>query len=148
MPPSSARTKAPPSPARVEVFRPTGWLRWPVLVAMGFWVAVFFELVGLKGVSSHAFLGAAFFIALFSLLAVFYHSNTIEVTSDGVIERGLTSFRLVRFRDIVRVDVKPGLLQTSYTLLARQGALCFTSLFGGHRRLVALIIERSRLARL
>jgi hypothetical protein len=85
---------------------------------------------------------------MFSALAVFYHSMTIEVTGEGVAVRGLRSLRMVPFSEIVRIDVKPGLFQTNYAVRARHGLLSFTSLFGGHRRLLELIVERSRLGRL
>lgn len=130
------------------MFRPRPWLRWSVVAAVVFWMAIFFLLVGIRGSPNQAFASAGFFIALFTALGIFYANIRIEVTNDGLVVRGFGSFRLVPFSDVVRVDVKPGLMQTSYAVLARGGFVNFTSLFSGHQRLMSLIVERSRLARL
>lgn len=129
------------------VFRTTGWLRYPVLAAIGCWLAIFFFLVAWHVVSGPAFLGVAFFVGLFTVLAVFYNNTIIEVTRDGIVMRGVLSFRRVLFDDILKIDVKPGPLQTVYSVRARRGFVLFTSLISGHRQLLNLIVERARLAR-
>lgn len=131
----------------VEIFRPRRWLRLTVLAAIVFWMSMFFELVRLEGASGQAFLGVGFFLTLFSGLAVFYNNTCIELTADGVISRGVTSFRLLRFADIQKVDVKPGLLQTTYAIRGRRGIVLFTNLLADHQRLLQLIVERAQLAR-
>jgi hypothetical protein len=130
-----------------EVFRPRVWLRYSVLAAIVFWLSMLVCLLAMRASAERAFLGVAFFITLFSILSVFYNNTAIEVTSDGVIVRGMTSFRLVPYADIVKVDVRPGILQTTYAVRARQGLVFFTSLFAGHQRLLELIVERAHLAR-
>lgn len=156
--PSSQRQPGSPAPrgARTdasredtpEVFRPSLWLRSLVIGAIAFWVVIFFCLVGLPASSDRAFLSVGLFILLFTILGIFYGNLAIEVTREDVIVRGVLSFRLLPLRDVLRVEVKPGLLQTSYAVLARGGFVSFTSLFGGHRRLMELIVERARLGRM
>jgi hypothetical protein len=107
---------------------------------------MFFLLVALHSQGERGFLGVGFFIALFTLLAIFYNNTTIEVTRDSVIMRGVLSFRLVFFEDILKVDVTPGLLQTTYAVRARRGFVSFTSLIADHQRLLQVIVERARLA--
>jgi hypothetical protein len=145
--PSRPLSGTPPPEAAPEVFRPRIWLRYSVLVAIAFWLFMFFCLVALHSSTQQGFLGVAFFITLFSVLGVFYNNTSIEVTGDGVIVRGVTSFRLVRFADILKVDVKPGLLQTTYAVRARRGFVLFTSLFANHQRLLKIIVERANLSR-
>lgn len=130
----------------VEIFRPRLWVRGVVLLAVAHWVWVFFALVRYDSTSTQAFAGVGFFIALFTILGLFYNYQAIEVNSDGVIVRSVTSFREVRFADIQGVHVAPGFLQTSYSIRARKGSVSFTSLFANHQRLLELIVERARLS--
>jgi len=116
-----------------------------VVAAMLVWVRIFFTLVRLGASSGQAFLSVAFFISLFSILGVFYNNIAIEVLGDGLIVRGITSFRMVPFDDILKIDVKPGILQTVYAVRARRGPVAFTSLFSNHQRLMNLIVERAAL---
>ena len=129
-----------------EVFRTRSWLRYSVLLAIAFWVFMFFCLVALRGSTAKGFEGVAFFITLFTLLAVFYNNTSIEVTGESVIMRGIMGFRLVAFEDILKVEVKPGFLQTTYAVRARRGFVLFTSLIADHQRLLQLIVERARLS--
>ena len=131
----------------VEVFRPRVWLRYSVLAAIVFWVHMFFVLVALNGTSGQAFLGIGFFVTLFTALAVFYNNLSIEVTPEGLVSRGVLSFRLLRFADIQTLDVKPGLLQTTYSIRGRRSFVLFTNLFADHQRLLEIILERSELSR-
>lgn len=130
----------------IEVFRPRRWLRAVVLVAVAHWVWVFFQLVRYEATSTQAFAGVGFFIALFTILGIFYNYQAIEVTGRSVIVRGVSSFRELHFSDILGVDVKPGFLQTNYSVRSRRGSVFFTSLFADHQRLLALIVERARLS--
>ena len=131
-----------------QVFRPWGWLRWTVVGAAVFWVLVFFLLVGLGGAPDQAFASTAFFIVFFTALCVFYNNVRIEVMGDLLVVRGVTSFQTVAFEEITGVEVKPGLMQTSYQVLARRGPVLFSNFIAGHRRLLALIEERTREAKL
>lgn len=119
-----------------------------VVGATLFWVLVFFLLVGLEGAPDRAFASVAFFIVFFTALGIFYNNNCIEVSGDALVVRGVTSFQMVPFAEIRGIEVKPGFVQTTYQVLARQGPILFSNAFGGHRRLSALIEERARLARL
>jgi hypothetical protein len=49
------------------------------------------------------------------------------------------------FEDILRVDVVPGFIGTSYSVRTREGLLQFSSLLGGHERLCSLIVRRAGL---
>jgi hypothetical protein len=129
-----------------EIFRPRSWVRYSVLGAIAYWIFMFFCLVALRGSTGRAFAGVAFFLTLFTALSVFYNNMSIEVTGDSVIMRGVMSSRLVSFNDILKVDVTPGLLQTTYAVRARRGFVLFTSLIADHQRLLQLIVERARLA--
>ena len=60
--------------------------------------------------------------------------------------RSFSDERLYPFEDIVRVDVLPGLVGTSYAVRTRAGSLQFSSLLGGHERLCSLIVQRAGLA--
>lgn len=146
-PPARSGTK-PAGADAIEVFRPNAWIRGTVYVAVAFWVSVFFLLVAVQDVTGTAWLGVVFFVTLFTLLGIFYNNTSIEVTRDALVVRSIASFRLVPFRDVVRIDVRPGILQTNYKILARQGLFIFTNLFAGHERLLNLIIERARLGRM
>lgn len=130
-----------------ETFRPSRWLRGAVLAAAAYWVAVFFALVGLQETSNQSFLGVAFFIALFSALGIFYNNTRIEVTGEGLVVRSVSSSRSIRFADIVRIDVRPGFLQTNYEVRARGSQVSFSSMIAGHRRLMQLIVDRAQLGR-
>lgn len=144
---ASPRSDSSPD-EKPEVFRPPMWLRYSVIAAILFWLWMLGCLLVMKVSTDRAFLGVAFFITLFSILSVFYNNTAIEVTSDGVIVRGVASFRVVPWADIVKVDVRPGILQTTYAVRARRrGLVFFTSFLAGHQRLLNLIVERAHLAR-
>lgn len=143
----SGRTAVEGQAVAAEVFRPARWLRALVLGALAHWTLVFFALVFLRGAPDQAFAGAAFFILFFTLLGLFYANHAIEVTDDALIVRGLTSFRSVPLSDVVGVDVRRGLLQTSYSVaIARRAPIRFTSLLAQHRRLAQLVVERAGLS--
>ncbi len=135
------------SPAQPEVFRPRVWLRLAALFGIAGWLFILYCVITFRGSPERAYLGVAFFITLFAVLGVFYNNTSIEVRGDSVLMKGVLSARLVMFSDILRVDVTPGLLQTTYAVRARKGLLSFTSLFANHQRIVELIVERARLAR-
>lgn len=145
---SPSRERATSQAEAPEIFRPSAWLRGTVYLAVVFWVAMFFFLVALQGATDEAYVGVLFFVSLFTALGVVYNNTSIEVTREALIVRSIASSRLVPYKDVLRVDVKPGMLQTNYAVLARQGFFNFTNLFAGHERLMELIIERSRLGRL
>jgi hypothetical protein len=128
-----------------ETFRPRAFIRSVVLAADTLWIAVFLALCVLRGATTGAFLSAAFFIALFTACAVFYGRLAFIVSDAGLTMRTVGAVRHVEFGDILRVDVLPSCLGTTYAVRTREGSLQFSSLLGGHERLCALIVRRAGL---
>jgi hypothetical protein len=128
-----------------ETFRPWAALRGVVMAADTLWIGVFLALSMMRGATQSAFLSAAFFIALFSACALFYNRLAFVVSEAGVTVRSLATERTLRFEDIVRVDVLPGLIGTSYAIRTRAGSLTFSSLLAGHQRLCSLIVNGAHL---
>jgi len=120
-------------------------LRTVVMAADTLWIAVFFALVVMQGATRSAFLSAAFFIALFTACSIFYNRLAYTVSESGLTVRTLSMEKTFSFDDILRVDVLPGLLGTSYSVRTRLGSLTFSSLLAGHQRLCDLIVRRARL---
>ncbi len=131
--------------AAPETFRPWMALRTVVMAADTLWIAVFFALVVMQGATRSAFLSAAFFIALFTACSIFYNRLAYTVSESGLTVRTLSMEKTFSFDDILRVDVLPGLLGTSYSVRTRLGSLTFSSLLAGHQRLCDLIVRRARL---
>lgn len=129
-----------------ETFRPRVAIRTAVLAADSLWVAVFCALVLMRGASTSSFFSAAFFITLFTACAAFYNRLSFTISDHGLTIRSFSDERLYPFEDIVRVDVLPGLVGTSYAVRTRAGSLQFSSLLGGHERLCSLIVQRAGLA--
>lgn len=129
-----------------ETFRPRALLRTVVLVADTLWIGVLLALFIMRGVTHGAFFSAVFFVALFSGCAWFYQRLAFTVSEDGLTVRTLSEERTFRFDDILRVDVLPGLVGTSYAVRTRLGSLRFDSLLGGHQRLCALIVRQAGLS--
>ncbi len=129
-----------------ETFRPWAALRTVVLAADSLWIAVFFALALMRGATPGAFLSAAFFIALFTACAIFYNRLAFTVADDGLTVRTFGAERTLSFSDILRVDVLPGIVGTSYAIRTRLGSLSFSSLLAGHQRLCSLIVSRANLA--
>src|SRR5207245_6310640 len=78
--------------------------------------------------------------------SLFYNRLAFIVTESGLTVRTVAMERTVSFSDILRVDVMPGLIGTSYAVRTRLGSLTFSSLLAGHQRLCDLIVRRARLA--
>jgi hypothetical protein len=128
-----------------ETFRPWAALRTVVMAADTLWIAVFFALVLMQGATRSSFLSAAFFVALFTSCAMFYNRLAFTVSEAGLTVRTLAMERTVAFDDILRVDVVPGLVGTSYAVRTRLGSLTFSSLLANHQRLCDLIVRQARL---
>ncbi len=131
--------------AAPETFRPWMALRTVVMAADTLWIAVFFALAVMQGATRSAFLSAAFFVALFTACSIFYNRLAYTVSESGLTVRTLSTEKTFSFDDILRVDVLPGLLGTSYSVRTRLGSLTFSSLLAGHQRLCDLIVRRARL---
>jgi hypothetical protein len=129
-----------------ETFRPWMALRTVVMAADTLWIGVFFALVLMQGATRASFFSAAFFIALFTATSIFYNRLAFTVSEAGLTVRTLAMERTFRFDDILRVDVLPGFLGTSYAVRTRLGSLTFSSLFSGHRRLCHLIVRQAGLS--
>jgi hypothetical protein len=128
-----------------ETFRPRLAIRTVVLAADSLWVTVFCALLVMHGATFGSFLSAAFFIALFTACAAFYNRLAFTVSDAGVTVRSIGAERVYPFEDILRVDVMPGLVGTSYAMRTRLGHVQFSSLLGGHERLCSLIVRRAGL---
>ena len=139
---AGSRTASATAPVS-ETFRPRAFVRAVVLAADTLWIAVFAALLSERGATSKAFLSAGFFIALFSACGWFYQRLAFTVTGTGLTVRSLSEERTIAFEDILRVDVLPGLVGTSYAVRTRLGSLQFSSLLAGHQRLCDRIVEQA-----
>ena len=120
-------------------------LRTVVMGAATLWIAVFLALVAMHGATRSSFLSAAFFVALFTACSLFYNRLAFTVSDTGLTVRTVAMERTVPFDAILRVDVVPGLLGTSYAVRTPGGSLTFSSLLAGHQRLCDLIVRHARL---
>jgi hypothetical protein len=120
-------------------------VRTVVMGAATLWIAVLLALVAMHGATRSSFLSAAFFVVLFSACSLFYHRLAFIVSDTGLTIRTVAMERTVPFEAIVRVDVQPGLIGTSYAVRTLGGSLTFSSLLAGHQRLCDLIVRRARL---
>jgi hypothetical protein len=128
-----------------ETFRPWRALRTVVMAADTLWIAVLFALAIMQGATKSAMLSALFFVVLFSACSFFYNRLAFTISEAGLTVRSLSMERTVSFDDILRVDVLPGIIGTSYAVRTRLGSLTFSSLLSGHQRLCDLIVRRARL---
>jgi hypothetical protein len=128
-----------------ETFRPWRALRTLVMAADTLWIGTLLALAVMQGATQSAFLSAAFFVALFTACSIFYNRLSFTVSETGLTVRTLSLERTVPFDDILRVDVLPTILGTSYAVRTRLGSLTFSSLLAGHQRLCDLIVRRARL---
>jgi len=120
-------------------------IRTVVLAADSLWIAVFCALLVMRGATQGAFFSALFFIVLFTGCAAFYHRLSFTVGENGLTVRTLSAERRYAFEDILRVDVFPGIVGTSYAVRTRLGSLQFSSLLGDHERLCSLIVRKAGL---
>ena len=121
-------------------------LRTVVMAADTLWIAVLVALAVMHGATRSAVLSATFFVALFTACSLFYNRLAYTISEAGLTIRTLALERTVAFDDILRVDVLPGLLGTSYAVRTRLGSLTFSSLLAGHQRLCDLIVRNARLS--
>ena len=128
-----------------ETFRPWMALRTVVMGAATLWIAVFLALALMQGATRSSFFSAAFFVALFTACSLFYNRLAFTVSDTGLTVRTVAMEKTVPFEAILRVDVVPGLLGTSYAVRTRAGSLTFSSMLAGHQRLCDLIVRRARL---
>ena len=120
-------------------------LRTVVMAADTLWICTFFALALMQGATRSAFVSAAFFVTLFTACSIFYNRLSFTVSESGLTVRTLSLERTVSFDDILRVDVLPGLVGTSYAVRTRLGSLTFSSLLANHQRLCDLIVRHAQL---
>jgi hypothetical protein len=128
-----------------ETFRPWMALRTVVMAADTLWIVVLFALAVMQGATKSSVFSALFFVALFTACSIFYNRLAFTISESGLTVRTLAMEKTVSFEDILRVDVLPGLIGTSYAVRTRLGSLTFSSLLSGHQRLCDLIVRRARL---
>ncbi len=132
-----------------EEFRLHPAIRWVVGGAVYFWALIFLVLLLLPAdIPWHTYVSAVFFIALFTLVLIFYNGLTIVADQYGVTYRGLLSFRNYPYETVLKVDAKPGITGiVNYHVVTRRGMLYFSSFIANHRRLMEIIIDRAGLHR-
>lgn len=132
-------------PVETQVFRPQGWLRASTHLGLLLWLSIGVHMAVTTGLTAQAVGGIAFFLVLFTTIEVLHARTWIAVDPDRLRVRDPARQQEIAFSEVLRVDVDPGVLQTSYTIVLRRGFVSFTSFFGEHRRLCQLIVERARL---
>jgi hypothetical protein len=132
--------------ASARTYRTRLLLRLAVGVAAALWAGVLGLLVGLPGAEPRAILGAASFVAFFLAFSFVYGRTWIAVLPEGIVAATPFRIRPVRFEDIVEIVVQDGLAGRVYAVFTKRGLVQFNSLFGHHRELFELLLERARLA--
>ncbi len=121
-------------------------LRLAMTAAAAFWAVVVGALAHFPGAPFGTVLSAVAFLAFFVVAGAHYDRMAIVVTPDGVLFRSFFRRVPVRWDDILRVEVHPGLAGTLYAVATRRGLVQFTSLLARHRELFQVMLERARLA--
>lgn len=129
-----------------ETFRARTFIRAVVLAADTLWIGVLCLLLASRGATAQAVASTFFFIALFSACAAFYERLAVTVSERGITLRTLADVRQIPFSDILRVDVLPGFVGTSYSVRTREGPVRFDSLIEDHERLCRLIVRGAGLS--
>ena len=91
-----------------------------------------------------AFIALGFLVFFVGSIA-HYELTAIEVDSEGMVVRGAFRQLHVRFDEIENLVIQRSLAGTLYAVLTRRGLVRFSSLFGGHRELADLLLDRSGL---
>lgn len=128
----------------VRTFRPQPVLGIAMAVAAAFWLAVLVFLVNNPVVPVETFLSTGFFVILFVASVLYYSRTAIRIDPQGLTYRGMLREVHLKFDDIQRLAVIPGLI-TLYTVYAGGRTFSFSSFFQRHRELVALLRERAEL---
>jgi hypothetical protein len=128
----------------VRTFRPQPALGIAMAVAAAFWLAVLAFLVKNPVVPAKTFLSTGFFVILFVSSVAYYARTAVVVDGEGLIYRGMLKEVRLKFDEIQRLAVLPGLI-TLYTVHAGRRTFSFSSFFQRHKELVALLRERAEL---
>jgi len=130
---------------RERTFRPRLSLRLAVLIAAALWAAALALVAAHPEIGLRSALIALGFLTFFMLSIAHYELTAIEVGSDGIVVRGAFRDVHVRFDEIQNLVIHRGFAGTLYAVLTRRGLVRFSSLFGGHRELADLLLDRSGL---
>jgi len=129
------------------VFRARLWLRLAMGVAAAFWAAVLLALARFPGAPPRTVLSALMFLAFFVAFGAHYGRLSVVVGPEGIVFRSFFRRVPLRWDDILKVEVRSGVLGTLYAVLTRRGLVEFSSLLGRHRELFQILLERAGLAR-
>lgn len=129
----------------MEVFRHRRLLAGAMAVATALWLLALWWLLKLGDAPAHLVLSALSFAVFFALALLYYARAAFIVDGGGVTYRGFVRTFRFGFADVRKVDVLSGPV-TVYSVRAKGRMLYFTSFFRGHRRLMALLIQRAGMA--
>ncbi len=127
-----------------RIFRPQPFLGVAMALAAVFWISVLAFLVVNPTVPLKTFASTAFFVILFVASVFYYVRTAILVDGEGITYRGMVRETRLRFADIQRLAVLPGLI-TLYTVHAGAQTFSFSSFFQRHKELVEVLRERAKL---
>ena len=127
-----------------RIFRPQPLLGVAMAVAAVFWISVLAFLVVNPSVPLKTFASTAFFVILFVGSVFYYVRTAILVDMEGITYRGMLREVRLRFDQIQRLAVLPGLI-TLYTVHAGRHTFSFSSFFQRHKDLVELLREKAAL---
>ena len=86
------------------------------------------------------------FLAFFIVFGAHYGRMAVVVTPECIVFCSFFRRVPVRWDEILKVEVRPGLAGTLYAVLTRRGLVQFSSLLARHREVFQLLLERARLA--
>ncbi len=130
-----------------RTYRTLLWLRFALLAAAVFWASVLAALAHFPGAPFGSVLSALAFLAFFVVFGLHYGRMAIVVTREGIVFRSFFRRVPVRWDEILKVEVRPGLPGTLYAVLTRRGLVQFSSLLARHRELFQVLLERAGLVR-
>jgi hypothetical protein len=122
-------------------------LRVAMFAAAALWAAVLAALAHFPGAPFGTVLSAVAFLAFFIAFGAHYDRMSIVVTPEGLVFHSVFRRLPVRWDDILRVEVHPGLAGPLYAVLTRRGLVQFSGLLARHRELFQVLLERAGLAR-
>jgi hypothetical protein len=129
-----------------RTYRTQLWLRLAMLSAAVFWASVLAALARLPGAPFGSVLSALAFLAFFIVFGAHYGRMAVVVTPECIVFCSFFRRVPVRWDEILKVEVRPGLAGTLYAVLTRRGLVQFSSLLARHREVFQLLLERARLA--
>jgi len=131
--------------ARKQTFRTRLSLRLAVLVAAALWALALALVASHPDAERASAVTALGFLVFFMLSIAHYELTRIEVEPDGIVVRGAFRRVHVRYDEIQNLVIHRSIAGTLYAVLTRRGLVRFSSLFGRHRELADLLLDRSGL---